>query len=170
MTPRQKRILAILATANFIVILALTVLATQRPGTDTSPPAHSDAATLAQQTCQWQATRLLARAGLGGTVTLAPDGLLRFEITHPLTPDQRADKAAQSVWTAFDIALALQQQEECALFSRIQVTISAHSDQADVQIQASVNAVDLTAYHVGELSQDQFVERVAYTTSATSQP
>ena len=104
------------------------------------------------------------------TVTLTTNGLLQFEITQPLTPGQGADEAAQSVWTAFDIALALQEQEACALFSRIEVTISAHSGQADTQIQASVHTVDLAAYDAGELNQDQFIERVAYTTNATSQP
>ena len=79
-----------------------------------------------QGTCRWQATQLLAQAGLGGTVALIPDGSLRFEIASILAPGQTADEAAQSVWTAFDVALDLQEQKsECATFTQIEVTILA---------------------------------------------
>ena len=123
----------------------------------------------------------MAQAGLGGTVTLTSGNSLRFEITqslsHPVT--QSPNEAAQSVWTAFDVALALQEQEdECATFTQVEVTIlavrlnahdEAHSGQTDAfsswQIYASVSAADLEAFSAGELSENEFIERVTYTTS-----
>jgi len=137
----------------------------------------------------------LAQAGLGGTVALIPDGSLRFEIASILAPGQTADEAAQSVWTAFDVALALQEQKsECATFTQIEVTIlavrpspstrppsvppnlggevgrtgahdEAHSSQTNTQISASVSAADLVAFSVGELSEEAFIERVTYNVS-----
>jgi len=137
-----------------------------------------------QETCRWQATQLLAQAGMGGTVALIPDGSLRFEIASILAPDQTADETAQSVWTAFDVALALQEQKsECATFTQVEVTIlavrpspstrlpsappnlggedgrtgahdEAHSSQTNTQISASVSAADLVAFSVGELSEE----------------
>ena len=218
MTPRQKHTIVILAIADIVVILTLVVLVTRPSGTNPLPLSHAStepsgrgsakSPTARQRTCQWQAAQLLTRAGLGGTVRLTPDGLLRFEITHPVAPGQTADAAAQSVWTAFDVALVLQEQEdeahqgeahrhrnECAIFTQVEVIIlavrlspsagsgqvpsagfrtgahdEAHSNQAAVfsswQISASVSVADLVAFSAGELSEDEFIERVTYTTSA----
>ena len=170
MTPRQKHIIAILAIANIAVILALLVLVTHpfSTGPPSLPPSHP--ATLPPQTCQWPATQLLARAGLGGTVTLAADGPLCFGIAYPLAPGQTADEAAQSVWTAFDVALALLAEEECAIFTQVEVAILAHDDRTDTQINASVSVADLLAFGAGELSEDAFIKRVTYTTSVTDRP
>jgi hypothetical protein len=108
---------------------------------------------------------------MGGTVTLIPGGPLRFEITHPLAPGQTApenvnediNNAAQSVWTAFDVALALQeQQDECATFTQIEITTLARNDQTNMQISASVSAADLAAFSAGELGEEAFIERVTY--------
>ena len=171
MTTRQKRTIAILAVADIVAILALVVLVTHpaTTGLSSSPAPHTP--TTPRQTCQWRATQLLARAGLGGTVTLTPDGPLRFEIAYPLTPGQTADEAAQSVWTAFDVALALQEQEEeCAIFTEVEVTIIAHDIQTGTRVSASVSVADLMAFDVGELSEDRFIERVTYSTSALRKP
>jgi hypothetical protein len=77
------------------------------------------------------------------------------------------DEAAQSVWTAFDVALALQtrvQETEgaCTAFTEVQVTILVRSEQTNTQIRADVSASDLMAYDAGELSEDAFIERVTY--------
>jgi hypothetical protein len=171
MTPRQRHIIAILAVADIVVILALLVLMSRPPGAGSSPSPASHTQTTPRQACQWRATQLLARTGLGGTVTLTPDGPLRFEIAYPLAPGQTADEAAQSVWTAFDVALALQEQEgECAIFTQVEVTILAQDNRADTQISASVSQADLLAFGTSELSEDQFIERVTYSTSAPRQP
>jgi len=181
MTPRQKRFIATLAIADIVVILALVVLVARPSSTSRSSLPHSRTPTPPQQTCQWQAVQLLTQAGLGGTVTLTPGGPLRFEIIHPIAPGQTVDEAAQSVWTAFDVALALQEQEnECAVFTQIKVIIlavrpgahdEAHSSQADAlnswQISANVSTADLVAFSAGELSEDEFIERVTYTTGVT---
>jgi len=100
-------------------------------------------------------------------VALTPDGPLRLRITYPLARGQTVDEAAQSVWTAFDVALALQEQAaECAIFTAVEITILVRNGQPDTQIDASVSVEDLVAFHAGELSEDAFIERVTYTTSA----
>lgn len=163
MNPKQKRIVGILVIANVIVILILVVFTT-RPTppsrTHTPSPTHPPRPTLPPNDCQWQATQLLAQAGLGGTAMLTTNGALAFEITYPLAPDQTADDAAQETWTAFDIALALHEQG-CPTFTRVEVTIMAHHSQ----INASVSTSDLIAFDADKLSQDNFIERVTYTHS-----
>jgi hypothetical protein len=166
MTLRQKHIVAILAIADILVTVALVVLVTRPFDTTTSPHPRPQTLSVPQQTCQWRATQLLARAGLGGTVALTPDGSLRLRIMYPLAPGQTVDEAAQSVWTAFDVALALQEQAaECAIFTTVEITILARNGQPDTQIDASVSVEDLVAFNAGELSEDAFIERVTYTTS-----
>lgn len=170
MTPRQKRIIAILAIANIAVILALVVFVTRPFSTSTSTLLLSNPPTPTpqQQTCQWRATQLLAQTGLGGTVTLSPEGLLRFEITCLLSPAQTADEVAQLVWTAFDAALALYEQEkDCATFVRVEIAIQARGNQGHTQIDASVRMADLVAFNQGQLNEDQFIERVSYRTTTS---
>jgi hypothetical protein len=128
---------------------------------------------------QWRAAQCLARAKLVGTATLTPDGALRFEVVYPLVPGQVADEAAQSVWTVFDIALALKRQEDvcrravyqayredCAVFTRVEVAVLALGAQADTWICATASAVDLAAFGAGELSEEEFIERVVYVSGA----
>jgi hypothetical protein len=166
MTLRQKHIVAILVIADILVIVALVVLLTRPLGTSPSPHLRSQAPSALQQACQWQATQLLADAGLGGTATLTPDSPLRLRISYPLARGKTVDEVAQSVWIAFDVALALHERAaECAIFTAVEITILAHNDQPDTQIDASVSMEDLTAFHAGELSEDAFIERVTYTTN-----
>ncbi len=159
MTRKQKYIIAILAIVNVAVILALIAIMT-RPA-PTRP--HIPLIILPQDDCQWSATQLLAQAGLGGTVTLTTDASLNLKIIYPLAPGQEADDAAQEIWTAFDIALALYEQG-CSTFTQVQVTILAHN----TQINASVNTSDLIAYSSNELSQEEFIDRVIYTLDTTA--
>lgn len=81
------------------------------------------------------------------------------------------------VWAAFDVVLALQEQavDECSSLTWVEVTIlavrpdahgEAQSSQADMWISARVSAGDLAAYGAGELSEDGFIERVAYNTTS----
>ena len=167
MTSKQKRIIAALAVANTIVVLTLVVLVTRPSVTAPSLPSHSHTPTLPhtpalpQESCQWKATQLMAQAGLGGTVALTPGGPLRFEIACTLAPGQTADEAAQLVWTAFDVALALD-EDECDLFTEVEVAILAQGIQTDTHISASVSAADLAAFSAGELSENEFIERVTY--------
>ena len=206
MTPKQKRIITILAIANVVVIPAMVILVT-RPsdtspsplptptlraedadGADSSYPPHpaetlasSVSKTPSQEICQWKAAQLLAQAGLCGTVTLSPDGSLRFEIVTdssaptaavgpPLAPGETADEAAQLIWIAFDVALATQEQDDkCGPFTQVEVTILVRSNRATTRrplrsgVSASVSAADLMAFNAGELSEAEFIERVTYT-------
>ena len=168
MTPRQKDIISALALANAIVIVAWIVLVTRPsyPGpvssssVPTPPPVY--------RKCQWQATQLLAQAGLGGTVTPTSDGLLYFEISSPIAPADRdpadsashppqaVDEAAQLVWTVFDVALALQEranqnpEDVCPALTQIEVTIlaarpGAHAAAADAAGQSIQRDVRIRA-------------------------
>ena len=165
MSPRQKYIVITLAIANVVAILALVALLTR-----TLTPSHPHTPTLLPETCQtlprsaiaWRATQLLAQAGLGGRAALTTGGSLDLKINYPLAPSQTMDDAAQAVWTAFDIALALH-EEECPAFT--QVTVMVHSNQTNTQINASVNTSDLIAFGANELSQDEFIEHVIFTHS-----
>jgi len=174
MTLRQKRILTILALANAMVVAGLifSLADSGRLGARRAPAAWEPP----HQPCEWEATQRLAQAGLGGTVTLIPNGPLRFEIMYPPDAEEiprfaRNDKqdtdrgaglAAQSVWTAFDIATGVLsgtlQQKECPTFTRVEVTIFVDS----TQIHASVRTPDLVALSAGELSEAEFIERVTY--------
>jgi hypothetical protein len=207
MTGRQKRIVAALAAVNALVIPILVVLVARFSGPSLSPlptpaaerintsPAQAldEAATPTlepadREACQWWATQMLAQAGLGGGVALIPDGLLRFEIVYPLAPGQTVEDAAQSAWTAFDIALVLLEQGQgrpgrdaaCDVFTRVEITIlpfrpspgtdlselDRTTDYVEAQINANVDADDLVAFHAGELSEDEFIERVTYSVSS----
>jgi len=184
MTSRQKRILATLAISNAVIFLILAALATRQDIFNPSPPPTPSAeaprprsrpedtaqtspsptpATAPLERCQWKATQILAQHGLSGAVTLTSEGSLRFEIPHHLKPGQRPEDAAQLVWNAFDVALALGEEEQCARFTQIEVTILTHSDQAQTRIGACVSAADLTAFDAGELSEEKFIQRVSYT-------
>ena len=186
MTLRQKRMLAMLALADLMVVAGLIFSIFGRLPTATAPAAWEPP----HQPCQWEATQRLAQAGLGGTVTLIPNGPLRFEIIYPPDPPQPppmrggegggkgACLAAQSVWTAFDIATecmrvstpvsgppppippphAGEMGGECPTFTRVEVMILVHS----TQIHASVRTLDLVALSAGELSEAEFIERVTY--------
>ena len=168
MTPRQKRIIGVLVIANAAVILALIVfVAHSSPATSATPlpvspySSTGPAGLLSLQTCQQRAVQLLSQAGLGGTATFISDGTLRLDLVYPLPEDQKAGEAAQQVWTAFDIAWALS-QGQCDSFCQILVVIQAQGTQSPIQIQASVDRIDLEAFHNGELSESDFIDRVQY--------
>jgi len=181
MTLRQKLIIGILAITNAVVILALAALLL-RPfdsGTSSLPPSTLGPGGLTepvrtprperptgvppQEDCRWAAAQMLAQAGLAGTTTLHPNGSLRFEIARSLAPGEGAGAAAQLIWVAFDVALALQQRD-CE-FTQVEVAILARGDQSNIRIEASVGAADLAAFGASELSEDEFIERVTYITS-----
>ena len=168
MTSKQKRIVALLATANLVVILGtlalmvhltrITVLPLPTPASRTSNSTPNGPASPTGETCQWQAAQRMAQAGLGGAVASAPDGVLRFEVATALAPGQTADDAAQLIWKAFDAALAL--GDECP-FTQVEVTI--HIQDAATTLHTSVGAADLAAYGAGILSEDELIDRVTYT-------
>jgi hypothetical protein len=179
MTPTQKRIIVVLAVVTVVVIVALVLLVTfslravppsisashlETPTPQESSLLADEALTAAASLptgCQWRAAQLMAEAGLGGTVALSPDGILRFDVIYPLAPDQSVDEAAQATWVVFDVALALV-EDECETISQVEVAIRARNDQGDVLINASVSAADLIAFGAGELTEDEFIHRVTY--------
>jgi hypothetical protein len=166
MTPRQRRIIGALVIANAAVILALVVLVARfSPATSATPlpspvPPHP-AGTSSPQICQRRGVQLLSQAGLAGTATLISDRTLRLDLVYPIPGGQNAEEAAQEVWTAFDIAQALN-QDQCNYFSHVAVVIQAQGAQSSIQIRASVDTTDLDAFYSGELSESEFIDRVQY--------
>jgi hypothetical protein len=170
MTPRQKRIIGVLVIANGAVILALVLFVARfspasSPTPLPSPVPHDPSAgppgVLPSQVCQRRAVQLLSQAGLAGTATFISGKTLRLDLVYPIPQDQNAEEAAQQVWTAFDIARALS-EDQCDSFSHISVMIQAQGAQSSIQIRASVDATDLEAFHSGELSESEFIGRVQY--------
>lgn len=198
MKPKQKRIVAVLVTANVIIILGLVLwvsqtLNTEPPSMPTSTRQGGDTAeastgpsvipnlgastassseladaslpaSSSYEDCQWRAAQLLTDAGLNGAVVLAPADTLHFDIVYSLAPGQTADEAAQSIWLAFDVALALV-EEECDPFTQIEVVVLAQGSQTITRISAHVNASDLVAFAAGKLTEGEFIQRVAYQVS-----
>jgi len=191
MTPRQKTVLAVMATANILVILTAVVLVTRLPQNPPSPlPTPSQAATYQtpltstgisrtegptvsplatpktdlRNNCQREAVQHMSQVGLAGIVMFNPQGSLHLEIVHTLSPGETADDAAQLVWTAFDVILAL--DTECRTIPYAQVTILAQGDQTEVQIDAGVAITDLTAFAAGDLDEEALIDRVTYTVTA----
>ena len=193
MTGNQKRTVAIRVMAGMIVVLVLTVLVS-RPFESgisllTTPTDGSEPTLVGQPTdlttsplqedCQWKAAEMMAQAELGGTVTVDDaSNLLGFEIVHTRSPGETADEAAQLVWAVFDVVLAL--QEQACTFASVDVAIlSVRSDPSDfpgtngddqgdepsLQINASVSVADLLAFDAGDLSEEEFIQRVAFDTS-----
>jgi hypothetical protein len=126
----------------------------QRPGQ--APPGA-----LSWEECQQRAVRLLSQGGLGGTATLVSDRTLRLALVYPIPKDQTVEQAAQQVWTAFDIAQALT-QDQCNDFFHVTVVIQGQGAQSSIQIRANVDAADLEAFYGGELSEGEFIDRVQY--------
>ena len=79
------------------------------------------------------------------------------------------DEAAQTIWTAFDVALALREYR-CVAYSQVRVAILAHGDQVDIQINAAVSTADLVAYGAGALSEDEFIDTVIYSVHSEREP
>jgi hypothetical protein len=176
MTPRQKRIIGVLAIANGAVILALALFVVRFSSATSAMPLpwsatpHSPAGpeeALYPEACQRRAVQLLSQAGLGGTAAVLSGETLQLDLVYPIPQDQDAEEAAQQVWTAFDIARALS-QDPCGDFSHVTVVIQAQGargeavTQSSIQIHASVDTTDLEALHNGELSEGEFIDRVQY--------
>jgi hypothetical protein len=184
MSQSQKRLVIALAVATVVVIVALAwyvtsslealsaphespVRRTEAPAGARSPQLTDDASATVpspQNACHWQAAQLMAEAGLGGTVALTPGGVLRLDVIHTLAPGEPVDAAAQRVWIAFDVALALT-EGGCGDFSQVDVSILVQGSEGNARIDASVSAADLIAYGIGGLSEDELIHRVVYQVS-----
>ena len=168
--------------ANCVVVLAVVILVARplsataptspsssalpsaSPGTRTGseqPQGRATSTSRLPQACQRRAVDLLSRAGLGGTIALLSDETLRLDLVYPIPQDQDIEEAAQQVWTAFDIAQALS-QDQCDSFSGITVLIQTQGPQSSVQIRASVDSADLGAYYGGEITESVLIDRVQY--------
>lgn len=103
---------------------------------------------------------MLSQAGLGGTVTQA-DETLQFDLSYRVAQDAHGEDVAQQVWKAFDVGLALA-DDQCNTFSRIEIVIEADGASRPSRVFAAVDMADLEAYHGGELSENAFIDRVQY--------
>jgi hypothetical protein len=163
MAQKQKRLLIAVVIVAGGLTLTLTVLAQCAPDPGGLPsPMPSVLLPTPDRECQQKGAQLLAQAGLAGTVTLASDGVLHLEIPYTLASSQTVEDAAQSVWVAFDVALALQNQDECVSLTHVAVVILLQGGQTDARIDANVSAADLVAFGAGDLSEEAFIDRVTY--------
>lgn len=173
MTTRQKMVVVALAIINVAVVAALVVLITGAAGQTPSPtPYHTASITplpgFLGGTCPWEATQQLALAGLAGTATLTDRRALRFDIVHSLAPGQTIEEASQLVWTVLDIASTLE-EGPCGPLAQVEVSILARGSQASTRIYVMTRMTDLLAYSSGALSENEFIDRVTYTTEELSQ-
>ncbi len=138
---------------------------TRPPATDTD---DGDAATTparsAHDQCLWEATGRLAAAGLSATVSTRTDKTLWFQVTFPLTSSQPFTDAAQAAWTAFDVALALHENDDCPSFDHISVNINAQAPNEETHITVKVETTDLLALSNGNLETEELIDLVHYTT------
>ena len=164
-----------LAILNVIALMGLMRLIGRSssffplPTLQPSPPAIDlkmcPAVSVADET--WEATQQMVEFNLGGKVALNAGGVLHFDIVHPLsgpvTPTA-LDEAAQSAWLAFDVAQALlERRGDCSPFTDVEIAILVRDEQPQAQLDVHVRAADLLAFHVGELSEEAFIDRVTYT-------
>ena len=103
----------------------------------------------------------MSQVGLNGTVTLLADGVIRFDLVYPLASGQDVDDVAQSVWLALDVASALV-KENCGSFTEIEVVILVQGKQPPTRVSAWISLADLLSFDAGELSDDEFIQRVLY--------
>ena len=170
MTPRQKRIIGVLAVINGVIILALIVFITRFSGSTsfallpTPVPTYPSGA-LSSQECQQRAVQMMSQAGLSGTAAVIPGESLRLNLVYPVIAAESLNDATQQVWTAFDVAIALT-ENRCAIVSRVEVQIAPQSGnvQDPSWIRAAVDVTDLKAFYNGELSEAEFIDQVAYET------
>lgn len=187
MTAKQKLIIGFLTGANCLVILALVMTVTGTAATPDSPTSRQDEnertpsarEAASEETCQWQAAQLLAQSGLTGGVVWQSSGRLQFDISSPIAPGQEIDEVAQGVWQAFDIALIMERGCPETPLKQVAVTISAvevpdeppagsvaedaaRLNQVIGVVSAWVEMADLMAFESGDLSDDEFLERVVY--------
>lgn len=174
MTLRQKRIIGVLAITNVIFILSLVLVITPFSGSGPSallptPVPTYRPGSLSSQACQQRATEMMSRVGLSGAAAVIPGESLQLDLVYQDTAGESLDNAAQQVWKAFDIAIALT-EDRCATISRVEVQIKvrSRSDQELGHIRAAVHVAHLKAFHKGDLSESEFIDQVTYEVIPTS--
>ncbi len=165
MTPRQRRILVVLAAANVVLVLAGILYVARPSGSVLLDGSPSPAPTLdgrlgLSSVCEERATELLSRAGFGGTVAMA-DGTLQLDLVYRVPRDGPAGDAAQQAWRVFDIALALAARG-CGTFSDLEMVIRPQGDLRQDQAYVAVSLDDLLAFRAGELTEGTLLDRVVY--------
>lgn len=174
MTVRQKQIIGVLVIINVVLILGLALVITHFSGSGPSallptPVPTYPPGSLSSQECQQRATEMMSRVGLNGTAAVILGESLQLDLLYQDTAGGSLDNAAQQVWKAFDIALALT-EDRCAAISRvdIQIKVLSPSDQALGYIRAAVPVIHLKSFHRGDLSESEFIDQVTYEVIATS--
>jgi len=165
MTPKQKRIIAVLLIANVLLIVAsfafLTPLASSvAPLGLPTPVPTSHAEAHFWPACQRQVIHSLSQAGLGGTATLT-DHTLEFDLVYRIPEDGDDGDVAQQVWTTFDVLLEVA-NDRCETFTQVEITIEGQGVVRPNQVHAAVAMADLKAFGRGELDESAFIERVEY--------
>ncbi len=110
--------------------------------------------------CQQKAGDALYRLGLAGSVHLAPSGRLDVFL-HSRTPVvERFADAQEDVWTAFEMALALQ-EEGCVLFDQLQVAVlDTRWSPPHLRVKVLAQLDDLKAWQQGRIIDAELVARL----------
>lgn len=110
--------------------------------------------------CQQQVGDALYRLGLAGSAHLAPSSRLDLYLHSRASAVDRFADAKEEVWTAFEIALALQ-EEGCALFDQLQVTIlDARWNPPRSRVTVLAQLDDLEAWRQGHIIDAELIARL----------
>ena len=165
MEPWQKRIIAVLAAANAVLLVTLLISVTRFTGSASQARLPTPVPTLSADAdfspyCQRRAVQMLSENDLGGTATVV-NGTLRFDLVYRVRQDPGGTDAGQQVWTAFDVALDMA-DGQCNAFSRTETMITTQGAQPPIRVYAAADMTDLKAYRGGELSEPSLIDRVEY--------
>lgn len=110
------------STAELAATLAALPTQTPTPAPTPTPWPTPIPPTDLSLVCQREAGQVLNRLGLAGSIHVAPAGRLDITLHSRAPAVERFADAKEDVWTAFEIALALQ-EGGCALFDQLQVIV-----------------------------------------------
>lgn len=111
-----------LSTAELAATLAALPTETPTPTPTPTPWPTPIPPTDLSLVCQREAGEVLYRLGLAGSIHVAPAGRLDITLHSRAPAVERFADAKEDVWTAFEIALALQ-EGGCSLFDQLQVIV-----------------------------------------------
>lgn len=110
--------------------------------------------------CQREAAEALYRLGLAGSVHITPDGRLDITLHSRAPAVERFADVREEVWTAFELALALT-EEDCALFDQLWVNVlDTRWDPPRPRVTVLAQLDDLEAWRQGRIIDAELVARL----------
>ncbi|MFZ5919138.1 MAG: hypothetical protein ACOYZ7_19565 [Chloroflexota bacterium] len=140
----------------------LAALPTERPTPLPSPTPWPTPIPPSEQSlvCQREAGDRLYALGLAGSVHVAANGRLDLALYSRLPAVNRFADAAQEMWAAFELALALQ-EAGCDLYDQVQVwVLDSRWDPPRPQVTVLAQIDDLRAWQQGRIIDAELVARL----------